>query len=146
MEYFKLTSQRGNPIPDIVNWYGQMDVRKLNRNDYKELPKFFLLDMKIGTDILYPDILTYPVLMVSRDAMEVIRMYAEDMPFLYVALFAKGIGETASYYCPILEDNKEEAVIYRVKKLDGYEIRIRLDLAESLLSRGAIGLSLTRLQ
>lgn len=146
MEYFKLTSQKGNPIPEIINWFGTIDNRKLNREEYKELPKYFLLNMKTGTDILYPDILTDPAFMVSREAMEVMRMYEEDMPFIYAALFDTKNNESASYFCPILQQDNEASAIYKVKQMDRYEIRIRLDLVESLLGRGAIGLNLARVQ
>ena len=44
-EYYVLTAQNGNPIPRVVNWYGKLDVRKLNRKDYRELPAHILLDM-----------------------------------------------------------------------------------------------------
>lgn len=141
MEYFTLTSQKGNPIPQIKNWFGKIDVRKLNRNEYKELPKFILLDMKTGTDICYPDILTEPFFLVSREAMGVIRMYEEDMPFLFFALFDTEQEESASYYCPILEEDNKKAAIYREGNR-GHEIKIRLDLAESLLLRGASGMEL----
>lgn len=51
-----------------------------------------------------------------------------------------------SYYCPVLaEDNTgQDEVLYKVKHGNGYEIRICEELAESLLSRGAIGLELSR--
>ena len=34
--YLTLTSQKGNPIPQVVNWYGKLDVRNVNRKDYKK--------------------------------------------------------------------------------------------------------------
>lgn len=51
-----------------------------------------------------------------------------------------------SYYCPVLaEDNVgQKEVLYRVKRVNGYEIRICEELAESLLSRGAIGIELSK--
>lgn len=54
--------------------------------------------------------------------------------------------ESKTYYCPVLADNnvEQKEVLYRVKKLEGYEIRICEELAESLLSRGAIGLELSK--
>lgn len=144
MEYFVLSAQRGNPVPQIGNWYGKLDVRKLNRKDYRELPEYFLMDMKIGTDILYPDVILAPFFMVSREVMEVIRMYEEEMPFLYVALIDTQKKENRSYFCPVLADGDgcREAV-YRMRKGNGWEVRIRLDLAESLFLRGVEGMELT---
>lgn len=145
MEYFVLSARRGNPVPQIGSWYGKLDIRKLNREDYKKLPEYFLADMKTGMDILYPDILLAPFLMVSREAMEVIRMYEEKMPFLYVALIDAQKRENKSYYCPVLAegDGGYREAVYRVRKGNDWEIRIRLDLAESLLLRGAEGMELT---
>ena len=51
--------------------------------------------------------------MVSKEALEVIRMYESDMPFLFFALFDGEKEESASYYCPILENQNKNAAIYR---------------------------------
>ena len=102
--FLVLNSQKGNPIPHVVNWYGKLDTRKVNRESYLELPKHLLLDMRIGTDVIYPDILADPILLVSREALEVIHMYVRKMPFLHVALFDIEKGEGVSYYCPILAE------------------------------------------
>ena len=61
-----------------------------------------------------------------------------------MALFEAERQESASYFCPVLEESNEvqDKPIYRLFKKEGNEIRIRLDLAESLLARGAIGLIL----
>lgn len=144
--FFKLTSQKGNPIPNVVNWYGKLDTRKVNRQCYYELPRHLLLDMRTGKDVIYPDILTEPILMVSREAMEVILIYIKKMPFLHVALFDLEKGESISYFCPILADGEDcGEALYRVNKPGCSEIRIQRELAESLLCRGAIGLELSSL-
>ncbi len=143
-EYFILSGQSGNPIPRLESWYGRLDVRKLTREAYRELPDRVMQNMKTGTDILYPDILFAPFLLVSREAMNVIWMYEEEMPFIFAALFDTDKGESASYYIPILAEKEEcGEALYRVKKRDGWEVRIRLDLAESLLRRGAEGMELS---
>lgn len=147
MEYFVLKPQWGNPSPEITSWYGKLDVRKLTREHYKELPQNFLLDMKTGMDILYPDILMVPFFLVSREVRNVIRMYDEDMPFLHVILFDARQGEDAFYYLPILAEENEgcREVIYCTWSREQREIRIRLDLAESLLARGAEGIELEKI-
>ena len=145
MEYFQLKTQRGNPVPEIVSWYGKLDTRKLTREHYKELPKYFLLNMKTGMDILYPDILTEPFLLVSKEVMDVLKMYEETMPFLFVVLFDTAKGENASYYLPILKEGDRDCrePVYRIKNRNQWEIRVRMDVAESLLARGAEGMELT---
>lgn len=143
-KYLTLTTQKGNPLPQIINWYGKLDVRKLNRQDYRDIPRRLLLEMRTGRDTVYPDIMVEPVLMVSGEAMEIIKLYDSRMPFIFVALFDTQKEESRSYYCPVLaEDNfYQEEVLYRVKWPNGYEIMICEELVESLLSRGAVGLEL----
>lgn len=144
LSQFVLKGQKGNPIPRIVNWYGKLDIRKLNRKEYRKLPQYVLLEMETGVDILYPDMLFEPVFLVSSEVMELLVNYDENIPFVFVALFAVDQGESASYFCPILEESEEvqDKPIYRLIKGKKSEIRIRLDLAESLLSREVIGIAL----
>ncbi|MBO5032841.1 MAG: hypothetical protein J6D08_13320 [Lachnospiraceae bacterium] len=144
-KYMTLTSQKGNPIPQVVNWHEKLDVRKMNRNEYERIPGNLLLEMRTGMDVVYPDIMTEPVLMVSEEAMEVIRLYDGQMPFIFLVLFDAEKEESIPYYCPVLKEGAEAEgeVLYRLKKPDGYEIRICEELAESLLERGAVGMELS---
>ena len=144
LSQFVVKGQKGNPIPRIVSWYGKLDSRKPNRTEYRKLPPYVLLEMETGMDILYPDVLLEPVFLVSREVMELLVHYDNRIPFLFVALFEAERQESASYFCPVLEESNEvqDKPIYRLFKKEGNEIRIRLDLAESLLARGAIGLIL----
>lgn len=139
--YLHLTAQKGNPIPRVTAWQGKLDVRKLNRRDYRSMPAHLLLKMETGMDTIYPDILTDPVLMVSEEAMEVIRLYDRMMPFLPVVLSDHAREESKAYYCPVLEEEGE--TIYRIERPGGSEIWICEELAESLLERGAVGMALT---
>lgn len=145
-KYLILTIKKGNPLPQVINWYGKLDVRKLNRQDYREIPRRLMLEMRTGMDVIYPDIMIDPVLMVSEEVMEIIKLYDNRMPFIFLALLDKQKEESKSYYCPVLaEDNVgQKEALYRVKILNGYEIRICEELAESLLSRGAIGIELSK--
>ncbi len=143
-KYLTLTARKGNPIPQIVNWYGKLDVRNVNRRDYKKIPSPLMLEMRTGVDIIYPDIMTSPILMVSEEAMEVIRLYDKQMPFFFLALFDTQKEESVSYYCPVLAEdaNDGKEALYRIKRQDGDEIKICEELAESLLERGMVGMEL----
>lgn len=137
-EYFVLEDQEGNPIPRIVQWQGKVDLPKLYREGYQSLPRMLTLDAETGMDFFYPDFLFCPVLMVSREAMEVICLYEEGMDFRFCALFDRRREEGNAYYFPVLPE-EEGHVLYRKRKGNGFEYRIRLDLAESLLRREASG-------
>lgn len=147
MEYLVLKTQKENPIPRVSSWFGKLDERKLTLEAYKELPRYFLLDMKTGTDILYPDIMTEPFLMVSKEAADVLRMYEEDIPFLFVVLFDTEKGESVSYHLPILTEGDENCrkAVYRIRNKNRWEIRVRMDLAESLIYRGAEGIAFEKI-
>lgn len=144
VKYLTLVSQKGNPMPQIVNWYGKLDVRKVNRNDYKKIPVPLMLEMRSGIDVFYPDILTFPVMMVSEEAMEVIRLYDDRIPFLFLALFDSEKEKNMSYYCPVLaeDDGGGREAIFRIKQRRGDVIKICEELAESLLERGVTGMEL----
>ncbi len=162
MKYFVLTSKGKNPFPQIINWSQSIDVRKLTRNEYRELPAFILLNAKLGMDGVFPDVIEKPVLLFSRTAMEVTALYDSDIPFLFAALFDTEKGECASYYCPVLEEEDclagkpgpgQRGIILDRRKMNGlplFRVRIglesatiiRMDLAESLLEREASGLKL----
>lgn len=141
--YLILAAARGNPVPRIVNWYGRLEVEKINRKDYQAITGPLLLEIKSGRDVIYPDIITDPVLMVSEEAMEVIKLYDPQMPFLFLVLFDESRQESKAYFCPVLKDEAGEAV-YRIRRTEEYEIRISEELAESLLDRGAVGMELRK--
>lgn len=145
-KYLTLFSQKGNPVPQIVNWYGKLDVKNVNRNNYKKIPSPLMLEMRSGMDVFYPDVLTSPIMMVSEEAMEVIRLYDSRMPFFFLALFDPAREENISYYCPVLaeDDGGGKEAIFRIKWGDGYVIKICEELAESLLERGVTGMELLR--
>lgn len=146
MEYFVLKNQQGNPALQTAPLFGKLDVRKLTRKAYKELPKYLLLEMKTGVDIFYPDIITEPLLLVSKEALDVFQMYDSTLPFLFVVLFDVSKEESRPYYLPVVTEGDEKCrePIYRIRNRERREIRIRLDVAESLLWRNASGFELVR--
>lgn len=162
LKYFILTNEEKNPLLQIMNVNQSIDIRKLNRKEYQNMPSYVLLNAKLGIDGIFPDIIEKPVLLLSRTAMEVIGLYDSNIPFLFFVLFDTDKEECASYFCPVLEEEEclaqkpgpgQRELILDRSKMTGiplFRIRtgtesavvIRMDLAESLLERGAIGLNL----
>ncbi|MFW6677047.1 hypothetical protein ACOAOT_05235 [Lacrimispora sp. AGF001] len=162
MKYFILTNGDKNPFPHILNWSQTIDVRKLTRDEYQKIPPFIQLNAKLGMDGIFPDVIVKPFLLLSRSAMEVTALYDRDIPFLFFVLFDTEKGECASYYCPVLEEEEclvkqpgpgqreivldrekiSGAPLFRVRTGTESAVVIRMDLAESLLEREAIGLKL----
>jgi len=146
MRYFMLTHEGNNPFPRIVNWSKVLDSRKLSRQKYQELPSFIALDMEFSADGILPDIIVDPFLLLSKEAMEVVNLYDSTIPFRIIVLFDLERKTSCIYYCPILLEKTccsgEEIPLFQVKIRDKKKTVIRLDLAESLLERGATGLDL----
>ena len=72
MRYFLLTNSGRNPFPEIRGWSQALDVRKMNRREYRELPSSFRLEMRKGVDHMLPDILLSPFLLLSEQVMDVV--------------------------------------------------------------------------
>lgn len=162
MKYFMIVKAENNPFPEIVNWNRSLDVRLLCRQSYRSLPPFLMLDMRLDLDAYMPDILVSPFLLLSREAMETVILYDQELPFVFAALFDTKQGVCGSYYCPVPEDvdciaersgNGEIRVLleqgqiggralFRVTVQDKKRAVIRMDLAESLLARDITGLEL----
>lgn len=162
MKYFILSNGENNPFPEVINWSQTIDVRKLTRTEYQKLPNFTLLNAKIGLDGIFPNFIEKPILLFSREAMEVISLYDTSIPFLFAALFDTRKGECSSYFCPVLEEEKclarqlkpgQRDIILNREKMSGFPLFrvktgmgsatiIRMDLAESLLEREAVGIGL----
>lgn len=147
MKYFILENDEKNSMPRVMNWYEQIDPRYLCTEKYRKLPERVILDMRLGVHYVYTDIITNPFLMASGEAWEMIYLY-QDMPFINAVLFdIEGKGQ-AFYYIPVLPrvENVEEVIggqaLFRLGSAMENKICIRIDLAESLLERGARGICL----
>lgn len=146
MKYFILSAEGQNPFPWILNWSQKLDVKKLNRDHFQELPAFIMLDMKIPEGGILPDIINSPFPLFSKNAMEVINLYDSTIPFQVMALFDIEKKKSGVYYCPILLEEPDsiryELPLFQIKVKGIKKTIIRLDLIESLLERRAIGMEL----
>lgn len=150
VKYFILENDEKNVMPRVINWYGQINPRYLCMEKYNKLPERVILDMELGRNFVYTDIITNPFLMVSKEAWQVISIY-QDMPFIGAILFdVKNVGQ-AFYYIPVLPRVKSlerrdigKQVLFKLDTIAENRIYIRIDLVESLLSRNAIGICLKK--
>lgn len=162
MRYFLLRDSGRNPFPEIRGWSQALDIRKLNRREYRELPSSFRLEMRTGMDHMLPDILLSPFLLLSAQAMDVVSFYDPEIPWCFAILFDNAGKECASYFCPILEEvdcvleepyqeggtvrldrrKMKGLPFFHIWLKDRKKTVIRMDLAESLLMRHAVGLDL----
>ena len=150
MKYFVLKNDEENAMPRIVNWYSVINPQRFVRENIKQLPRFVALEMKLDQDFVYTDIITSPFFMVSREAADIIHMYDPAIPYISAVLFDKEMQESIVYYMPLLEEAGRQEYknrpLVRQKQDRRYQIIARMDMIESLLVRGAAGITLSEIK
>ncbi len=169
MKYFLI---KADPIyataPDIRNWFGVFEKRDVHVERHQKMKDRFVLKIEPGKNTVFTDLISMPVLMVTEKLRDVIRLYERTTPFKEVVLLDYSRGISKLYYLPILQEieclsEKSERMpnCYGIVKavldlnkvgehsifkiggvFDDYYV-VRLDVAESFLRRGAVGISLT---
>ena len=160
----------GNHIPYGININKAVDLRYANRKDAYKIPNCCVVDMKTPREVFFPDILTEPFLMVSRETADVIEMYAPQTIFKTIYLLEAEREIHATYFMPFVEeveclsdqtkrsrggtelleivlhrDAVAEKTIFRIAGFTHTYLIVRLDAIESMLRRGVRGLKLQEL-
>ena len=87
MKYFLLhTDTVYTTSPEIINWYGRIDVRNIHYEKAHLLPKRELLFMRGYADTVFTDIVDSPFLMVSELIKKVIFIYQPETIFKEIIL------------------------------------------------------------
>jgi hypothetical protein len=157
--------------PQIQNWMKIIEPRDLYNSNFSKIPKRILLHIKPNKDTIFVDVITMPFLLVSKRIYEVLKKYEPNLPFKEIILLDKTYGKVEEYFMPILEKkdclsdksefNLDHSVLKRAvmdcKKVEDRCIFtfkngpsnicvIRMDLAESILRRGANGFMLDEVE
>lgn len=169
MKYFLI---RTHPLytaaPDVINWFSVFDKRNIKPDTSYKLPDRTLLKFRPHLNTVFCDIVSFPYLLVSNIIKELVLLYQPKTIFKEIILMDDQNDLAEVYYLPILpeidclhdtsEMNNDRSVIKRavldVNKIAGekffrigglmnaYYI-VHVDLAESMLRRGARGVGLT---
>ena len=167
MKYFILEQGKEyNRNPQIKDWYGKLDMHYIKQVG-AGLKDKMIFEVDITEFTLFPDILDKPVLMVSAGMRDIISEY-EKQVFFREVLFMDAEGTRSyTYYIPFLpivdcfkeaarvSENKSgmEMGVVNIDKMwgrhiveaegtNGQCIVISLDLAESFLRKGLVGIGL----
>ncbi len=166
MKYYKITQEEGNCIPYRINSNHGIDIRWLNSEDIGKIGRNNILSMDLPMEVFFPDALFEPCVMVSRTFMETILMYQEDIVYKSVKLLHFDTRKHVTYFCPLLDEvpclsektqynNSGNRIVRLILaadkvqekaafKVDGYHEHYmigREDFVESILRRGARGIS-----
>lgn len=171
MKYFLVkTETKNNPVPEIVNWFKQIDMRDLCPERAGNIPDWLTFDMKSAQDAVLPDIFSSYGFLLSEMAYEVLRMYDPYLGCKRAALVDSSSGLSFMCFLPILpvyacllpesEFNRGKSrvihgvmnpglasnvPVFRLGGVTDFQAVVRLDVIESLLRRGAKCLKLTEL-
>lgn len=161
-----------NYAPDVINWYNRFDVRNICREKAHLLPKRTLVDIRPSSETLFADIVSFPYLLLSEAAKEVIEVYEPSVKYKDIIPFDAKTPQYALYYLPVLETidclSKErtkfnpmgtailqmsldvnkigDQSIFKLVYGRASYIIARLDLCESLLHRNLIGIGLKKVE
>lgn len=159
-------------IPRIIDWNKVIREDFINKELCHKLDDVSIVYVeKVDSGLIYPDVLDTNAFMLSELAYSVLKIYERSTVVKQVCLLEEGTRTINKYYLPILKEAdclSEESIfirgrqidkgilikeqlpdlaIFRLKgDIDGRNVVVRLDFAESLLKRGAKAVALKELK
>lgn len=160
MKYFQLFVDENYIPPSLTGWYGKLDRKALEGKRAYEMPKHSLFLLEAHQQMMFTDIITFPCFLISEKVKEILQKYDSSIQYMRVILYHQERGKSKIYYLPFLEEIeacKEEVlslsqgalsererlrnrVLFLLREEIQTKIIVRLDLLESILRRGAIGI------
>lgn len=166
MKYFIVTVDSNYVPPMPVGWYGKIDPRSLVGKKAWQVPKHMLFYVERHMQTIFTDIITFPCFMVSKTVRNIIEKYDPFVSFVRVIFYEKEIKRSMGYYIPFLDrvessvnmeygksgklvfmrEELESHVMMRTAVGDKTCVIMRMDLIESILRRGAVGIGIEEVQ
>ncbi|MCI8947997.1 MAG: hypothetical protein HFI91_13265 [Lachnospiraceae bacterium] len=129
-----------------------------------EFPRNLLFMVEPNTQMTFTDVVNFPCFMVSSMVREAVLRYEPFMRFVRVILYDRERKENRAYHIPFMERQKavegrgtpgaasvrlrvdrqslEDRALVEITCPTGQAVIMRMDLTESILRRGALGISL----
>lgn len=168
MKYFLIrTNPHFSTAPEIIDWFKQIDRRKIRLGQSFEIENRQLFFIKENPNTVFVDILSFPFFMVTEVLKDTILMYEPRTIFKEIVLLDQKYARARTYYLPILEyidclcesskltkdrstileavinlDKVNDHSIFYLEGVGNLYTIARLDIVESFLRRGAIGIDL----
>lgn len=168
MKYFHIrTNPHFSTAPEIIDWFKQIDRRKIRLGRSFEIENRQLFFIKENPNTVFVDILSFPFFMVTEVLKDTILMYEPRTIFKEIVLLDQKYARARTYYLPILEyidclcesskltkdrstileavinlDKVNDHSIFYLEGVGNLYTIARLDIVESFLRRGAIGIDL----
>lgn len=168
MRYFIIdVDKRYTDAPTIINWYNKINIDNIKNGIYYNISKRTLLPLRANENIVFIDIIVKPTFLISDKLRKIFEIYDKYLKFKQVALLDSKNEKVELYHIPTIKSvdclnektkfNRDKSIITecyidydKVKDLSIFHIKgikteytvIRLDLLESILRRGARGISI----
>ncbi len=168
MRYFRIFADETNAPPRIPGWYSMVRPNIFEgRKIYEALDRRNYLKVEYSSEMQFPDIISRPCFMASKDLADLIRIYQPGIQFKYIVLFDEKNRRTATYQIPGLPeidcldedseiakdritikngilrgDRTREEPIFRLKGAQGRHIMANLDFVESACRREVRGMAI----
>lgn len=168
MRYFRIEADRNyTTSPQIINWYQQLDNRDLKTGSYDKIPKRTLLRIQPNKNTIFLDVVSSPFFLISEMVKDCVSLYEPNLSYKEMILLDHKNNKMQPYFHPMLrevdclsnnavfnmdhselkmieldEKRIEDKAIFRLAGVKKWYVIARLDLLESLLRRGAVGLSI----
>lgn len=153
--------QMDNHIPQVILPYDVKESIAIKSGKKEIIERVNIWKMKGNKFTFFPDILTKPLLLLSREAKEVLQIYEQKTIFRQVILFDEENKVTELYYLPMLpeinvkhrEKNRiilskkdllmmKRASILKMREEEKICYIANLELIESFLKRGLLGIEI----
>ena len=164
MKFYFVTVDTNYIAPMPMGWYGKIDRKSWREKKSYQMPKYLMFQTEEHIQMVFTDIVVFPCFMVSKLVRDVIGLYNPAMKFVRIILYDKLRKRSMAYYMPFMrtiefmkisdeskygEDNifleyekVTDEVMFEVVNKGKTHIVMRMDLLESILRRGAIGLGI----
>lgn len=153
--------QMGNHIPQVILPYDVKESIAIKSGKKEIIERVSIWKIKGNKFNFFPDILTKPLLLLSRDTKEILQIYEQKTIFRQIILFDEENKVTVLYYLPMLpeitvkqrEENRiilskkdflmiKRASILRMRDEEKVCYIANLELIESFLKRGLLGIEI----
>ncbi len=163
MTYYIITVDQNYVPPSPVGWYGHLDRKTVSSGKAHNISRFSLFSVERHMQMVFTDVITFPCFMVSEMVRDVIKKYDPFIRFSRVIFYDKERKQSMAYYIPFLyrsdqlkKDEAGKSMVERseiknriIMELTDHAkscVIMRLDLLESILRRGAVGIGVREIQ
>jgi hypothetical protein len=172
MKYFLISTEpRNSPVPQVTDWFEQIDPRDLTPERGGNIPEWTLLSISNGAEAVFSDILSMPGFLVSPMVHDVLRLYDPYIQCKRAVLIDRLTRTSEQYFLPIfptcdcllpeskLNGDRSKLIhgvidpekvrrrpFFKIGGVSDTHIAFRLDVTESILRRRAKGIKLAELE